>query len=269
MADTRQPIELYWWRWKYPNRLNFGDEISSPIIERLTGRRVRWTSAETCDIVAAGSVIQQITKLKRAQLPVFWGSGLISPPKDSSRPVSLPAVAVRGQLTRSRVRTTASEDLVLGDPGILANLLLRRAPRKRFTVGVLPHYQDANDPFLQTLLALGPRVRRIEVTWTPEEVVNEIASCDVLLSSSLHGLIVADSLGVPSLHLKFSEKLLGGEYKFRDYNSIYTPGRQKSYAPKDLPVKSPTAVADFVRKSWIAPVGIERHQEKLAKALPL
>ncbi|GII98196.1 polysaccharide pyruvyl transferase [Sediminihabitans luteus] len=269
MADRKAPVDLYWWRWKYPHRLNFGDEISGPIIEALTGRRVRWASAETCELVAAGSVIQQLTRTKRKQMPVFWGSGLINPPRENARPLTLPAVAVRGQLTRTRVRSTLADDVALGDPGILADQLLRRPPRKRFTVGVLPHYQDAADPNVDALIALGSQVRRIEVTWTPEEVVNEIASCDVLLSSSLHGIIVADSVGVPSVHLKFSDRLMGGEYKFRDYNSIYSPGRQQSFAMSSIPTRSATAIADFVNSRWVPPTGIERHRERLAKVLPL
>lgn len=269
MADQRRrtdPVRLYWWRWKYPDRLNFGDEISAPIIEALTGRRVEWTDAETCDLVAAGSVIQQITRTKRQQMPMFWGTGLINPPKENAKPVELPALALRGELTRTRVRTPNGSP-VLGDPGIFADLLLRRPVKKRWAVGVLPHYHDASDPFVDQLLDLGSRVRRLNVAWTPEEMVHEIAACDVLLSSSLHGLIVADSLGVPNIHLKFGNRLMGGEYKFRDYNSIFSPGRHRAYRPKDLPMRKAGRLRSFVEEAFIPPENIQRIQRDLAKAL--
>ncbi|MBD8080175.1 polysaccharide pyruvyl transferase family protein [Cellulosimicrobium arenosum] len=174
---------------------------------------------------------------------------------------------MRGQLTRSRVRSTESNEPALGDPGLLAHLLQARPPKKRWAIGVLPHYHDASDPFVDRLLTLGHRVRRIEVAWTPEEVVHEVGACDVLLSSSLHGLIVADSLGVPNVHLKFGDRLMGGDYKFRDYNSVFRPGRHRAFRPEELPMKSASALRSFVEQEFVPPTGLRRIQRDLVKAL--
>ncbi len=49
------------------------------------------------------------------------------------------------------------------------------------------------------------------------EVCAEISACARILSSSLHGLVVADSYGIPNARLVLSNQIIGGDFKFRDY----------------------------------------------------
>jgi pyruvyltransferase len=58
----------------------------------------------------------------------------------------------------------------------------------------------------------------IDVQQQPLEVFTKIDSCRYILSSSLHGLIVADSLGIPNAWLDAPD-LIGGRFKFDDYYS--------------------------------------------------
>ena len=41
--------------------------------------------------------------------------------------------------------------------------------------------------------------------------------CEAIVSSSLHGLVIAESFGIRSTWMKLSENLAGGEFKFHDY----------------------------------------------------
>lgn len=51
--------------------------------------------------------------------------------------------------------------------------------------------------------------------WT--DVIDDIASCDAILSSSLHGLIVAEAYGIPNVWIEFGKPLIGGHFKFHDF----------------------------------------------------
>jgi hypothetical protein len=52
---------------------------------------------------------------------------------------------------------------------------------------------------------------------TVAKFVEEIHTCELILSSSLHGIILADSYNIPAYHTILSNNVIGGEFKFRDY----------------------------------------------------
>lgn len=262
------PIKTYWWRRQYPHRLNFGDEITAPLVERLTGRRVEWAPPHRCELVGAGSVIQRVLPRQKENRPLFWGTGYISGGAETDPLDHVEALAVRGRSTLSRIENTSPAPAVLGDPGILAPLLVDGSVRKRHVLGVIPHYHDAELRSVQQLRELGPEVRVVDVGWTPQEVAREIAACDAVISSSLHGLIFADALGVPNAHVRLSTKPLGGLYKFYDYYSAYSaPDRYQQYRlPESVPA-SVNEVVEAVVENYVEPTGIDELQQGLIQAL--
>jgi len=58
----------------------------------------------------------------------------------------------------------------------------------------------------------------ISPSWDPLEVVRQIGSCKRIVTSSLHGMIVADAFGIPR-RVEICNKLDGGTFKFRDYSA--------------------------------------------------
>ncbi len=263
----KKPIALYWWRWQYPKRLNFGDEITAPLVERITGRRVRWTSPEECRLVGAGSVLQKVIRLREDELPLFWGTGFISAPAEDEPARDVPALAVRGRLSRDRLSPDSAARAGLGDPGLLADMLVTRRRPPKHALGIIPHYKDADSPVFAELDALGAGVRRIDVTLTPSQVAAEIASCEAVLSSSLHGLIVSDSLGVPNLHLPVGTALVGGSYKFRDYYSAFEDREYRSLEPADVAGASLDGVLTKLHDRATAATGVDELKRGLVDAL--
>lgn len=262
------PLPTFWWRWKHPHRLNFGDELTPPLVERLTGRRVTWAAPDRCELVGAGSVVQMILRKQGENQPRVWGSGFIRAAADGEEPARLDLLAVRGRSTLGRVRNLAEREIALGDPGILAPLLVDGTVKKRWSLGVIPHYHDASSPVVERLRALGPGVRVLDVAWTPQEVAREIAACDAVVSSSLHGLIFSDALGVPNAHIRLGDRLKGGLYKFHDYYSAYpVPDRYREFSVPAGGPASVGAVVDSVSAAFAEPTGLQDLQHGLVTAL--
>jgi pyruvyltransferase len=77
------------------------------------------------------------------------------------------------------------------------------------------HYIDIDlAPCVQ---AAYPDVHMIDVTAEPAQVMCEIARCSTVISSSLHGLVAAEALGIPAAWVVLSDRVAGGTFKFHDY----------------------------------------------------
>lgn len=209
----KPPVSLYWW----PER-NFGDAISPMIAEYCAGRAVEWADAGTAEMISTGSLLafpgihDRITGASGPPLTI-WGSGSLIWPRflGAARPETRFA-ALRGPITASHVRGFAG---ALGDPGLLADRVFGR-PATRGGVGIVPHHRQLADPaYIARIRAHG--LRLIDVTAEdPREVVMAIASCAQILSGSLHGLIVADSYGIPNAWVA-GPGFGPSDYKFFDY----------------------------------------------------
>jgi pyruvyltransferase len=88
----------------------------------------------------------------------------------------------------------------------------------RYRIGIVPHFVDQDSEIVKSL-SEGPDVKVIYVQNNYDIFINEIASCDFILSSSLHGLILSDAYGIPNKWISLSDKVIGGEFKFKDYYS--------------------------------------------------
>lgn len=61
----------------------------------------------------------------------------------------------------------------------------------------------------------------IDIQKDPITVVRQIDRCEMILSTSLHGVIFAHALNIPSVWMELSEKAGSREYKFADYYSAF------------------------------------------------
>lgn len=104
--------------------------------------------------------------------------------------------------------------MFLGDPVVLVDAWATRSEiRHRF--GLVPHVRSV--PRWRQLNTRG--LHLIDPGLPPWQVVEEIAACETVLSQSLHGLIVADALGVPNVWVAPSSDMVGDRFKFDDYFS--------------------------------------------------
>lgn len=209
-------VKIYWWRPVFGGFTNFGDELGPLILERLFGFTYRWAPPEACDIVVMGSVLEKVCAARREAPPIVWGAGFIGEGSAVSQR-TVTAAAVRGRLSAKRFGM--ENTLVTGDPGLLCSELLDRMPNKQYQVGVVLHHTHKKVDVTSLFAGDIRRIRTIDVRMPPLQVIQEIAACETILSSSLHGLVVADSLGIPNQWITFPQRLFGGDYKFHDYYS--------------------------------------------------
>lgn len=222
-----KPIRLYWFRKRGTPVVNFGDDLSPVLVAHLAGRPVVHAPPHLADLAAVGSILQHIRlqrdkpkhKLRRLlagrlEPTRVWGSGTLAP-TGLPTPDQVAVFALRGPLTRAAMHQP--ETLPLGDPGLLVDRLdVRRAKRHRW--GIVAHVDDTASPAIATLADSLGNPCRIDLRAADVlETVRAIQSCDFIVSSSLHGLITADALGIPNVWLAAADRLRGGDWKFHDY----------------------------------------------------
>lgn len=199
---------------------NFGDALSQRIVTEVTGRRVRWASPDSASVTAIGSVIEH---LAAADSPgVVWGSGLrgrdaASESWAARRPSRF--LAVRGADTRDALGLDPATPL--GDPGLLVRTLFRRS-RRRSGIVVLPHFLAFNNPDARKQLAIAKSrgMRVLVPSASYGSICEEVSRAELVLTSSLHGMVVADALDCPVQLVSFGPTA-EPPFKFSDYQSVY------------------------------------------------
>lgn len=221
----------------YTKRVNFGDMASPYLLHKLTGKKIihknfyegdrhSWeifmkaiksfnfrTLIENLlpfesNIVAIGSILARGNTASK-----IWGAGFI----DSNDVFYGGNVyAVRGKYSSEKlVRMGFDKCEVYGDPALLLPLVYSPQIEKKYTVGLVTHIVD-EDALRQKY---GDTIKIISLaSENIEGVIDEILSCSFIYSTSLHGLIVSHTYGIPAVYVT-NNRLWGDGIKFKDYLS--------------------------------------------------
>ncbi len=262
----REGIRTFWWRRMglVTDRPNFGDELTSGIVHGLAGVTCTWAHPKRSEFIGAGSILEMVQGAGAPSGLKVWGSGFMASGTAGGRNWDHPDFdfyAVRGELTLSRIRPV--RDVALGDPGLLASRVYPRSPVVTGKVGLVYHYVDEKDEVVRALAQQG-RVALIDPSREPRDVIADITECEFIFSTSLHGLIVADSFGIPNAWIALSGRIGGGRYKFEDYYSAF--GGTATQYDADL-VWDPEAVEDL-KRGYCAVPNLKEIQSRLIRAIP-
>lgn len=208
----------------YDREANFGDAAGPWLVAQRTGRQIvnvrrtkeTPTRAQGRAALLVGSIIQMFN---RDDVDI-WGSGLMSPltQEQSSRLSERRGIevhAVRGLLTAEELREKISWEVpaIYGDPALLLPRYLP-VPEKQSHICVVPHLQHR----AQLTERAEPGLHIADVREDVASVVRQIASAQACISTSLHGIIVAQAYGVPWVWLDVVDSPLGGgRFKFNDF----------------------------------------------------
>ena len=210
---------------------NIGDQVAPLVLETVVGRRAtQCRSSDTAHIVSIGSIFASVTRRS-----FVWGTGIMHPDFGIGAPDVGRILAVRGKLTyRALVQAgLAVRDIPLGDPGFLAPQLwvdTTTGGRCTYRLGIVPHYVDWSHPFIEYLRSQED-VLVLDVRDPPEIFFPALASCEAIVSTSLHGLIFAESLGLPNLWMELSDRVAGRGFKFHDWYSLAALPQNQPFKP--------------------------------------
>lgn len=229
-------IKVFWYN---PSTGNFGDEICPYLIRKISGRTpicckptIKGSIHDLIDsIFKRKSIKEAILRIKYVFMmdPIYlgvgsvmtlsnkrtisWGSGFMSNDvviKEGT------FTAVRGRETAKRLQELGLKSpKVYGDPALLLPLYYNPLIKKKQKIGIIPHISEYS--YFYERWSNKYKIINLK-TKDVESIIDQIKECEYMLSSSLHGIIVSHSYGIPCLWIE--NKVLEKEgFKYKDYFS--------------------------------------------------
>lgn len=203
---------LYWWE-PADGSVNVGDYLSKVLVSSMLSLRdlqLRDKRDHRHRLFAIGSVLHNARDGE-----AVWGSGINGKIAETAhRFRRLDVRAVRGPLTRDFLRARGIDvPEVYGDPALLMPCLF---PRESLDVApsldyvVVPHFNEPTGKFQQYA------DRLVLPTSKPLAFVRQLLAARLVVSSSLHGVILAEAYGIPAIYLDSGN----GEHRFK-YDDYY------------------------------------------------
>lgn len=198
---------------------DIGDLISPIAVQHATGRpTIRKPPTEDEHLLAIGGILHWATPLSHV-----WGAGL-KPAKGIGEVDGERIWALRGKLTHDLLKPEVSglRDVPLGDPGYLVGRRLAAlvpAPGRTHRLGVVPHFTDRNQPAIAHL-SRQDGVLVIDVRGPVPRFFTQLMACEGVASSSLHGLIFAEALGIPNVWLDLGPEDSERAFEYQDWFSL-------------------------------------------------
>ena len=258
MEDDERSISLQY----FTGVNNVGDRLNPYLIRELFGLPVHLeVRPDRRRLIAIGSFIEAANELSDV-----WGTGAIGATSTIPSLRSEMIHALRGKHTHKRLRENGLvlADMPLGEPGFLVSLLRDYFDhRKQYRIGIAAHYVDRLHPWVQKLLA-DPGVVDLNVHRPVEEFLARLAECETVVSSSLHGLVLAEAFGIPNVWVQLSDKVVGDGFKFRDWFSLADHPQTEPISPVDGNLDE--LVRDLSQRATLHDFRID--PEELVRAFP-
>lgn len=232
-------LKLYY----YNGRPNFGDMLNEEVLSTIFKLKFEFSTFQNADLCGIGSIldklvtnsnINEVDKERQNNCEInkpfhIWGTGLMYDYDNIDQNVVRLLIihALRGEKTRKRLSDIIGKEIscVLADPGILSPMIVKPC-EKKYHVGLVPHHWDVDEEIFEKMLDYYPNSIFIDVHDEPKKVLKEISMCEYIISTSLHGLIVADSYGIPNCWCEITDKVEGKRFKFHDYFSSFGTDRE-------------------------------------------
>lgn len=223
--------------WCYFN--NFGDALNPYLLNKLSGCKVIFCNSVNPQIKSVlKCLINRLLQFKKVDINQFippvlrrnrkiilaigstlsrsqfnfqvWGAGFMNEFEHANDGTLF---AVRGPYSAEKLHNDGFPLCkVYGDPALLLPLVYHPVIKKEKSCGIIPHWKEYN--YFRNRF-VGKNVINLS-NENIEYIIDQIVSCTHILSTSLHGIIVAHAYGVPALWIKHGDINTDG-IKFKDY----------------------------------------------------
>ena len=194
-----------WWSGNSNGTGNFGDVITPLLFDYFN---INYEFSENSfEAISTGSIAR-----RAVNGTVVLGSGIIT--KHDKLCPSADWRFVRGPYTRNKLIELGANFVprVYGDPGLLLPLIAKPS-KPLHSIGIVPHFTEYHkwSKRLKDYFVIDLKTK------DPLNVIEQITSCERIISSSLHGIICAHAYGIPAAWIRLSDNLKGDSVKFDDY----------------------------------------------------
>lgn len=247
-------VVLEWWNYE----TNIGDTLSPVIVNWVLNQKNIEQNSENKRIIhllALGSIIGLLD-----YDALIWGSGIhkFSSIVDIARRanyVKYDIRAVRGPLTRQALMACGYDcPEIYGDPAILMPLIYNKNTVKKYRFTLIPHmhmFDEQNKKYDKIMRVLDVR------TTDYKTFIDGITESECIISASLHGIILAESYGVPAVLL-----MNGMESEILKYYDWY-------WATGRRDVRVATSVEDAMKMHPMELPDLSQMRDSIIAAFPI
>ena len=190
---------------------NFGDIITPYYLKKFCNIN-EYTfnfDVKSPKIISCGSIMRYCNNDT-----IVYGSGI----RDINQSINKGTIKIiRGPLTQKRLKDIGCYcPPTYGDPGLLLPIYYNPTITKKYKLGIIPHHIHYD--IIKNKYNMMENINIINLLNDDIEIIiNEILSCEKIISSSLHGLIVSDAYNIPNKWLNYDNMINGDGTKFYDY----------------------------------------------------
>lgn len=213
VAAVPNKVNIEYWRVKTNLGDGLGIVVCKYMVETIRGIHIDKTIESTKHLLTIGSIIQWDMFDS-----TVWGSGILAGWRfegviSASNFRKLDIRAVRGPLTRDILNACGYEcPEIYGDPAIIMPSIYKPENiNKKWKVSMIIHHNERCDNYPS-------HIHNINVkTYDYESFIDEIVQSELIISSSLHGIILAETYGVPAILLDDNDCVHNQLFKYFDW----------------------------------------------------
>lgn len=176
----------------YHNANNIGDMLGPIIVDYMVKQNSTKKKCRSKNLLTVGSIIGAFNCNA-----IVWGSGIMSSERvyyitKKRFLIKYDIRAVRGPLTRNILEKAGyNVPECYGDPAVLMPLIYTPNVEKKYKVSIIRHHSKK---------CADSKYHEISVNIEDYKMfINEICQSELVISSSLHGIIIAEAYGIPAI----------------------------------------------------------------------